>query len=797
MMSILVIISGCAYYNYFYNAQKSYEDAEKKMREESPEAASRRGTRGSSQDYQKVIDSAGRMLEFYPDSRWEDDALMLLAKAYYRIGKYRNAIGKVDELTAKYPQSEHILTGQLWKGMSLLKVSQPDSARQILTALFHPDVPVLIKSQALYALADDYYEQERWDPALIEFRKLLDLEFKDDWMRAQALIKIGECMNRLDLRQEALDLYAKILTKKQTRQLQFAATLQHSILLRDLGKHQEALDAFNDLARDAAFQDQFPRIELESARCERLMGRYDDARKRLEKLIATESKGMVAAEANYELGLLLWENWRDYAGAVNTFSQVRNAERNSERVDASDSLRKRVEFLSRAWMNLRFVQLQLSQIDSARNEMAELMPSDTTFIDSVSLALQQKSKKSRSDRISRRDDPLRKMVEEARKAEASKDSTGEVEAVADSTAPLDSTALENLLNQRLSELTRLRFDLGSFYLFEPQSWDSAEYYFRHVIREELDNQLKAQTLSSLAYIARSRGDTTRHDSLLSRILDRGIEDFYSDRTRKILQIKPTPSHQDTLENTLRDIENLWIIQKDTHSALDEYLQVAAELDSGSDHRGRALMAAAYILRREIGIDSTARAIYKGLIEEFKGREIGRRAQSNLAKLDFSQPGAKDTARFEKDIPRIDDLTAGTASSSTMTGDSDFFGDGLYPYDDDLQMPEDRIYTPDQVDMLPEMITDRATIAQLTASFFPFEAQIEGIKGTVELEFVVSSFGEITDIEVISEDPEGSEFGDAARRVLQSIMYQPGRYHGMPVSVRIKQRFAFEPEDSGK
>ncbi|HHE46602.1 MAG TPA: outer membrane protein assembly factor BamD, partial [Bacteroidetes bacterium] len=128
VLVLVGLLSGCAYYNYFYNAKKYYNEAEK-SRITGNEDRAKAGGRRSSSGYDKCIESAGRMLEYHPNSRWEDDALLLLAKAYYRVENYRKSIKKVNELIQKYPDSELVLEGLLWKGMSLLKVSQPDSGR--------------------------------------------------------------------------------------------------------------------------------------------------------------------------------------------------------------------------------------------------------------------------------------------------------------------------------------------------------------------------------------------------------------------------------------------------------------------------------------------------------------------------------------------------------------------------------------------------------------------------------------------------------------------------------------------
>lgn len=194
-ISLIFTLTSCAYYNYLYNAKKSYAEAEKKRREQMDEPESGKNTKAP-KEFQNVIESAGRMLDFYPDSKWEEEALFLLAKAYYHTGKFRNSIGKVDELLGKYPDTKFTNEAILWKGMSLFYVVQPDSARQILTGLIMPDITPEIQAQAFMAMANYYFENEKWSPAILDYRKALESGTDDEWLKGQALIKVGDCMKQ-------------------------------------------------------------------------------------------------------------------------------------------------------------------------------------------------------------------------------------------------------------------------------------------------------------------------------------------------------------------------------------------------------------------------------------------------------------------------------------------------------------------------------------------------------------------------------------------------------------------------
>ena len=68
--SILALLSGCAYFNTFYNAQRYYKEGLK-------DEESKKGT--GKAEFKKSLEKAVIVARDYPDSRWVDDAFFLIA----------------------------------------------------------------------------------------------------------------------------------------------------------------------------------------------------------------------------------------------------------------------------------------------------------------------------------------------------------------------------------------------------------------------------------------------------------------------------------------------------------------------------------------------------------------------------------------------------------------------------------------------------------------------------------------------------------------------------------------------
>ncbi|MDD5087853.1 MAG: tetratricopeptide repeat protein, partial [bacterium] len=131
-----ILISGCAYFNTYYNAKRKFSEAENDNRSRptpaqtqtpvqpqttpSPPAGAgvQRDVR-SPEKYRKVIETCSKLLEFYPKSRWVDDALYLMGVSYYRLGELDRADRKFTELVTIFPKSVHVPEAILFHARSL------------------------------------------------------------------------------------------------------------------------------------------------------------------------------------------------------------------------------------------------------------------------------------------------------------------------------------------------------------------------------------------------------------------------------------------------------------------------------------------------------------------------------------------------------------------------------------------------------------------------------------------------------------------------------------------------------
>lgn len=82
------ILSGCAYFNAFYNTKRSFHDGERE-REKTTELRSKPA------GYTKAVEAGAKLVEIYPHSRYVPETLFIMGQSYYWLEDYFKAKGSL------------------------------------------------------------------------------------------------------------------------------------------------------------------------------------------------------------------------------------------------------------------------------------------------------------------------------------------------------------------------------------------------------------------------------------------------------------------------------------------------------------------------------------------------------------------------------------------------------------------------------------------------------------------------------------------------------------------------------
>ncbi|RQW10422.1 tetratricopeptide repeat protein, partial [candidate division KSB1 bacterium] len=323
LLLLVLLTTECAYYNTFHNARKFYKEAEndRKKREKtqvvelSPEEEEQlkklgqssadtknRASQQEMQNYQQAIERASRVLEYYPESRWVDDALMLLGKCFYYRRDFKKAMRKFDEILQLYPDSDFIPETLLLKARTYIGLEEYDTAEEELRRLTDDaKVPKDIREEAKYELGGLYFKKQNYELAAENFQSSAR-SADDKLIKAMAQYRLGDCLIRLKRYEEAPDVLRRAVKAAPNEDFLLQAMFKLGQALSMNGEYDKAVKNFKTALAKEFDEKRIPRIKLELATNLQLDGKLSEAIKWYENIIEEHKRTDASARSYFALG---------------------------------------------------------------------------------------------------------------------------------------------------------------------------------------------------------------------------------------------------------------------------------------------------------------------------------------------------------------------------------------------------------------------------------------------------------------------------------------------------------------
>ncbi len=365
---LLLTASGCVYYNTFYNATKRYAEAEKtRLEAETRETGGRSRARLYMRYYMEAIRKASIVLDRHPDSKWVDDSLLLIGKAFYWRQDYNEALLKFRELQQNFPQSEHIAESSYWEGLSLWSADRIDEAREVLAHVVDTTGRELSRKGRL-ALARLEAEQGNYAAAVAAYHDLLS-QHRSSGSDAETWQGLGNAHFELGNYDQALEAYRRVLTSHPDSKTNYQTRLQIGRALEFQDKLQDAMQTYDQMLRIKRFRSYAPEVHLKRANIHRLMGSLEEADGLYGEIIEENPRTEFSAEAYYQMGLIEQRERKDLVKAQELFEQARKERPDS---DAGGLARDRLRDLKDLEKYRKATEKEGRKGFEARLSMAEL-----------------------------------------------------------------------------------------------------------------------------------------------------------------------------------------------------------------------------------------------------------------------------------------------------------------------------------------------------------------------------------------------------------------------------------------
>ncbi len=463
---------------------------------------------------------------YYPNSKWVDDALMLIGKSYFHMGEYTKAERKFNELLEQIPNSDLILEAHLWLGKSYRRSNDFEQGiRELKVAAETAIVQGKgeIAAEALLTLGEIYDERGSHAEAIAAYQDVIARTDERDF-KAQAQYRIGELHEKKGAYAEAAAAYQKVRDFDPDDHLKYLSQLHFAVNATQAGQYREAMNVLNGLLADNANSRFFPTIKLEIANTLRAMGQIEEAIAGYQVIDTTYARTDAAAKGYYQLGLLYEKTLRNYRAADTNYARARSEYPPSEitplATRRADNLR-RYFFYRQSIYNTDSLLVQAYRSQGA--------PPDTT--QSVRVDSSSSSGAAVQDSV--------------------RGFHFEIWGVAKG-----SPTLENL---RLT-LARHTYDLGTLFFLDLEEPDSALFWCTQTTLVSPDSDLAARALFTMAEIRQSHNprDQGAVDSIYNRIISEYPRTKYAAEVRRLLGLGTDTTAEDPAASLYRQAEQLML-----------------------------------------------------------------------------------------------------------------------------------------------------------------------------------------------------------------------------------------------
>jgi TolA-binding protein len=365
-----------AYYNTFYNAKRAFEQEEEQLlTAERPVDRNRyldlfaEPEDRQLEGFTKAVEKGADLLREHPESKWVDDALLLIGKAYFYQGNFTGAEQKFLETIAL---DENRLEDEawFWLGRTLSAAERyEDAALALREGLDQEAVRERWANRMRLVLAEIDVREGEWDEAVESLQAGLD-GLRDDELAARATFLLGQVYETQERPAEAAEAYGRVLEYGPRYELAYAAQLSHALTLSLSGEGERALDDLRRMGRDDKNFENRAEIELMRARVLAAQGRPADARDLLRRLLYEEDPslriGTIRGPAHYRLAEVYRNGLRNYVRAAAHYDTAATAIRQPDLLETQATAQAitDVATLSEAFGNYARVAGEIADMDS-------------------------------------------------------------------------------------------------------------------------------------------------------------------------------------------------------------------------------------------------------------------------------------------------------------------------------------------------------------------------------------------------------------------------------------------------
>ena len=364
----IIITSSCAYFNYFYNANEFYDQAQIQILD------LKEGEKFSSTIVDlldKTIQRCNIVIDQYPDSKFIHPALSLKSKALFYKKDYVLSRSTLEKLSS-YPINELLkIESKLWVFKCNWYIENNKSVIDSLNIIiknsysFNNKEQKLIISTAYLTLANIYEEINMIDSSLFYLNQR-SLIAKDRSSRMKASYLIAEKAYKEKKYKIALENFKKTANFHPSIKINKYSNLMVIRIYRELEMWNEASLMIELLINDEKFESIKPELLLELANLNLYKNKLNESIEVFQQITENYPKTIASAEAYFKIANFSLDVEKNYSKAKKLYDNVE--------LDYPESI-----FVSTSKSRVNEINLVESYFDSIKISKENLIEDSTNY----------------------------------------------------------------------------------------------------------------------------------------------------------------------------------------------------------------------------------------------------------------------------------------------------------------------------------------------------------------------------------------------------------------------------------
>ncbi|MFW5959535.1 MAG: tetratricopeptide repeat protein [Chitinivibrionales bacterium] len=328
---LLLLLSGCALLNTFYNAKAAFKRADKKHRKLKETTSDTIETLPSEIDekYERAVKKSRKVIEVYPDKKkWHDDAVFLLGRVAFNREEWYKAIIRFKRLQEDYEDSDLVPESYPYLGKACLYNGDYAEADSIFNLILSKYPEYNSDNEITMLMAEAMRKRGNTSESIRILLGILE-ETEDKEKRIRIILKTGRMYKDMGMYSKAVDLLLNIPRGKKFTRLLFDADL---ILLKcyyELEEYDKALETAERMNDNSGYYFGRPRVYYYQGKALERQGLREEAVEVYESVLAEDGFDDIRARSAFRIAVY-YQELSEYEKTKEYLEKVLSLSDNSE-----------------------------------------------------------------------------------------------------------------------------------------------------------------------------------------------------------------------------------------------------------------------------------------------------------------------------------------------------------------------------------------------------------------------------------------------------------------------------------